>query len=538
VYRPQLGVGGGVLSGGQPSQLSGNGPINERDDRGRLQGGGYSEANSPLSPSAGSDFSFSRYNSNDTYPPQRNLAYPNNEPPMPNSRSNNSLISQRSSGSNSTHRDSVVVEHYAALKKYLTRHLAAEGIADGITDDTNVAGLNQRQNKAREKLIRLSKQQFNELSTDVYDELMRRQNTSSSIPEDRMSLTPANQPFLVPKENFHPKRNQARQKLATLPPGRFKELASDVLYEIERRYPVSVEAANNNQYLSTEENMQRTTSASSFGSQRSDQSYSTPYSSTRSDGLPNSTSRDRFPSSISSNNLATPSIPEEAPEEGAIQRTGMQNTIIPNKSTMIEEDGPEDSPEDDVDTLQRSPSKSTPVQKSLQSNTIVPNTSTMVEESTDEEDPADDDRRIASTIAPSITASSKSLSPPIFKSNAFANANINGLKNRSVSPPPMLPKSRSQLEAEERKEREMQEKLEEYEDKIEALKERIAELQQDLKSTKEELRIERAKSPPPPPAGNDRRLQELETENDRLKEELREQQEVYRLMIWLTVGDE
>jgi hypothetical protein len=45
-------------------------------------------------------------------------------------------------------------------------------------------GLNQRQNKAREKLIRLSKQQFNELSTDVYDELMRRQNSQSTHPPD------------------------------------------------------------------------------------------------------------------------------------------------------------------------------------------------------------------------------------------------------------------------------------------------------------------------------------------------------------------
>ena len=363
---------------------------------------------------------------------------------------------------------------------------------------------------------------------------MRRQNTSSSIPEDRIPLTPANQPFLVPKENFHPKRNQARQKLATLPPGRFKELASDVLYEIERRYPVSVEAANS-QYLSTEENMPRTTSASSLGSQRSDQSYNTPYSSTRSDGLPNSSSRDRFPSSTSSNSLATPPIPEEEPlEQGAIQRTGMQNTIIPNKSTMVEEDGPDD----DGDTMQRSPPKSNPVQKTFQSNTIVPNTSTMVEESADEDDLVDDNPRIASTIAPSTAASNKSLSPPIFKSNAFANANINGLKNRSISPPPMLPKSRSQLEAEERKEREMQEKLEEYEDKIEALKERIAELQEDLKSTKEDLRIERAKSPPPAPVGNDRRLRELEAENDRLKEELREQQEVYPFLSRLTVGYE
>src|SRR5579859_7978632 len=325
-----------------------------------------------------------------------------------------------------------------------------------------IAGLNQRQNKAREKLVRLSKQQFNELSTDVYDELIRRQNTSS-IPEDRIALTSADQPFLTPKDNFHPKRNQARQKLATLPPGRFKELASDVLYEIERRYPVSVDAANNNQYLSTEDNIQRTTSASSLGSQRSDQSYNPPYSS-RSDGLTASASRDRFPSNTSSNNLSSPSKPEQGGDAGAIQRTGMPTSIIPNKSTMVEEDVPD---EEDV-PLQRSALNSNPVQKSFQSNTIVPNTSTMVEESEDEmEDNADEDNtRVASTFAPSTAASTKSLSPPIFKSNAFANASFNGLKNRSVSPPPVLPKSRSQVDEEQRKEREMQEKMEEYEDKI------------------------------------------------------------------------
>ena len=44
-------------------------------------------------------------------------------------------------------------------------------------------------------------------------------------------------PFLPVKDEFHPKRNQARQKLATLPQNRFKDLASDVYYELERRYP-------------------------------------------------------------------------------------------------------------------------------------------------------------------------------------------------------------------------------------------------------------------------------------------------------------
>lgn len=44
-------------------------------------------------------------------------------------------------------------------------------------------------------------------------------------------------PHLAVREEFHPKRNQARQKLATLPKTRFKDLASDVFFELERRFP-------------------------------------------------------------------------------------------------------------------------------------------------------------------------------------------------------------------------------------------------------------------------------------------------------------
>lgn len=44
-------------------------------------------------------------------------------------------------------------------------------------------------------------------------------------------------PFLPVREDFHPKRNQARQKLATLPISRFEDLSSDVYYELSRRYP-------------------------------------------------------------------------------------------------------------------------------------------------------------------------------------------------------------------------------------------------------------------------------------------------------------
>jgi len=52
-----------------------------------------------------------------------------------------------------------------------------------------------------------------------------------------MADTSITVPFLPVREEFHPKRNQARQKLATLPTSRFEDLSSDVYYELARRYP-------------------------------------------------------------------------------------------------------------------------------------------------------------------------------------------------------------------------------------------------------------------------------------------------------------
>lgn len=98
---------------------------------------------------------------------------------------------------------------------------------------------------AREKLTRLTRQQFQELSTDVYDELVRRKNNTSknegkTLTTLEVSLTiqcVSPVPFLPVRDEFHPKRNQARQKLATLPKTRFKDLSSDVFVELGRRYP-------------------------------------------------------------------------------------------------------------------------------------------------------------------------------------------------------------------------------------------------------------------------------------------------------------
>ncbi|KAG5341528.1 hypothetical protein C0989_009889 [Termitomyces sp. Mn162] len=101
--------------------------------------------------------------------------------------------------------------HFDELSRYLAAYLAK-------------AAPNSRAS-ARQKLTRLTSQQFHELSTDVYDELIRRQSDNEAVP------------FLPLRTDFHPKRNQARQKLATLPSSRFEDLSSDVYFELSRRYP-------------------------------------------------------------------------------------------------------------------------------------------------------------------------------------------------------------------------------------------------------------------------------------------------------------
>ncbi|KAJ2717318.1 component of the polarisome [Coemansia spiralis] len=75
------------------------------------------------------------------------------------------------------------------------------------------------------KLARLSSMQFQELATDVYDELKRRQSPVQDMP------------FLHVRDHYHPKRNQARQKLATLSRAKFVDLVHDVNEELKRRFP-------------------------------------------------------------------------------------------------------------------------------------------------------------------------------------------------------------------------------------------------------------------------------------------------------------
>ena len=140
--------------------------------------------------------------------------------------------------------------HFDELSKYLSSHLAKGSISSlspfAHSHVHPPAEPANSRSTARQKLTRLTRQQFQELSTDVYDELIRRKTNAdnnqgpSAVPllsPSTSNSLPLSVPFLPVRDEFHPKRNQARQKLATLPMARFKDLSSDVYYELVRRYP-------------------------------------------------------------------------------------------------------------------------------------------------------------------------------------------------------------------------------------------------------------------------------------------------------------
>jgi hypothetical protein len=238
--------------------------------------------------------------------------------------------------------EGVLSEHYVALKRYL---------AASLRDEKG----NPRPNKARDKLLRLSPVQFQELSTDVFDELLRRQEGGRRTPNGN-GPNGGPPPFLLPKDSFHPKRNQARQKLSTLPPPRFRDLATDVFYELERRFPRF--AAGDMSRMGSPASMRGPPSRNGTpvnggpGRMRrpSDASSIAAYS-MRSE----SRNGPRPPMNGGGGALGIPPSPGLPPNDYGrpTPKTFQSNTIVPNKSTMVEDDetGGEDNDDDDGDAF-------------------------------------------------------------------------------------------------------------------------------------------------------------------------------------------
>lgn len=233
-------------------------------------------------------------------------------------------------------------KHYVMLRQYL---------ASSLRDEKG----NIRPNRARDKLLRLSVTQFMELSTDVFDELVRRE-------DERLKRVADVPRFLLPKTTFHPKRNQARQKLSTLPLDRFRQLATDVFYELERRIP---------RFASGEMSRPPSTASSHASGRRPSQGGmrapplpgyrgppppggGRPPMSPGPNGPPmRPPGSSRAPSDVSDNAplrpLGSNRVNSENSETNSLGRplpkTFQSNTIVPNKSTMVEDDDDDEEEE-------------------------------------------------------------------------------------------------------------------------------------------------------------------------------------------------
>ncbi|KAM3424806.1 hypothetical protein BST61_g6787 [Cercospora zeina] len=217
--------------------------------------------------------------------------------------------------------EEALARHYGALRAYL---------ADILQDEKG----NVRPNRARDKLLRLSVTQFMELSTDVYDELVRR--------EDERLQSVDNVPrFLLPKQNFHPKRNQARQKLSTLPPERFRQLATDVFYELERRIP-RFSGGDISRPMSGASNVSSRSRAPTINGMRPP---GPGYGMGMGGPPPPRGASQGAPYGPGPNGPMAPGTrrPSEAASLGRpLPKQFASNTIVPNKSTMVEDDDMDD----------------------------------------------------------------------------------------------------------------------------------------------------------------------------------------------------
>ncbi|OAG41799.1 hypothetical protein AYO21_04034 [Fonsecaea monophora] len=233
-----------------------------------------------------------------------------------NSRSSDGTISDEQSRKY-RRMETELFRHYTILKSFLKGASQAP----------------PRPNKARDKLLRLSPVQFHELSTDVFDELQRRQ-ASAPLPgrPPRQQNIP---PFLQPRPDFHEKRNQARQKLSSLQTPRFRDLSTDVFCELERRFPQFARPDGGRR--DSGRSQSRGPAASSrdglpapsngFGAPPRTQSFG-------SNGAPNYPHRQESVSSLPQFDNPPPPGDYGRPMAKQFQ----SNTITPNKSMMVEDE--------------------------------------------------------------------------------------------------------------------------------------------------------------------------------------------------------
>ncbi|KAI9048180.1 hypothetical protein LZ554_007975 [Drepanopeziza brunnea f. sp. 'monogermtubi'] len=110
---------------------------------------------------------------------------------------------------------------YLDAKKFDEKVKKLKGLID-VSSTYSVS--HARRARTKQRLLKLTNTHLHELRIDVLDELCRREQ----------EIAPA---FLPENASYHPKRNYARKRISTLPPHRFRDLAEDLVFELERRFP-------------------------------------------------------------------------------------------------------------------------------------------------------------------------------------------------------------------------------------------------------------------------------------------------------------
>ncbi|KAK9493612.1 hypothetical protein V1508DRAFT_396772 [Lipomyces doorenjongii] len=127
----------------------------------------------------------------------------------------------------SSHKNDLASNEYILY----THYVAFEAFVN-MPPDSSLVPPSPRQAKSRERLHRMPRAPFIELSVDVFDELQRRQAIAAA---KDAGLTPTVPEALVPQDGLHPKRNTTREHLAVLQSSRFRDLVLDVYFEVARR---------------------------------------------------------------------------------------------------------------------------------------------------------------------------------------------------------------------------------------------------------------------------------------------------------------
>ncbi|KAK9479050.1 hypothetical protein V1514DRAFT_305477 [Lipomyces japonicus] len=209
--------------------------------------------------------------------------------------------------------EAVLRKHYIAFASFLN-----------VPPDFMERLASPNQAKSRDRLHRMPRGPFVELSTDVYDELQRRialRNGVSNIPSALTSL-----------DEFNVRRNATRANLGSVQEKRFIDLLSDVFYELVKRLPII------------------SSSSSSFSS---------------------SSSSSFHPSSIPGMQLSSPPPPRQQ-NKAQSQQSQSQSPTPPSPLSTIS------SIASSIDATQGKP-----VPRKLQTNTIIPAELTIVEDSDD-----------------------------------------------------------------------------------------------------------------------------------------------------------